>query len=386
MRRPVAVALLLAACGGGDDDDAAPPTTEAEATTTAEAPSTTSTTTTVDTITTGQYDGTTNWLCHPDLDDDWCDDLDTTVVDRSLEQTVREVVPADDPTVDCFYVYPTVSQDPGPIADLEPGDQEISTTRAQFARYAAVCRAFAPVYRQFTLNAIGGARVEGPDAEIPYGDVLDAWRTYLADLNDGRPFVVVGHSQGAGHLARLLAEEIAPDEGQRSRLVSAILLGAGVGPIDGVPPCEAAEQTGCIVTFSSYPADSPPVEGAFFGRVRETQEPALCVNPAELVGGDGLADGVGPTFETLLGGNPDLAAFTTPYVDAPSAFRTECVEANGYRYLAVSKADPADPRPLDRNLVQTLGPTWGLHLVEANVVQGDLLELVNRQADAFDAG
>jgi hypothetical protein len=56
---------------------------------------------------------------------------------------------------------------------------------------------------------------------------------------------------------------------------------------------------------------------------------------------------------------------------------------NGFRFLAVSKADAADARPLDRFLVQLLGPDWGLHLVDASVVQGDLVELVGRQAAAL---
>ena len=367
-RAALAALLLLVACSG-DDDTVAPTTTtnSTTSTTAAEEPA-------------GQYAGTTNWLCHPDLADDECDDLDTTVVAADLTETVVEIEPAADPAIDCFYVYPTVSQDPGAIADLDAGDEERSTTRAQFARYAEVCRTFAPVYRQFTLNAIGGQRPEGADAEIPYGDVLDAWRTYVEHLNEGRPVVVVGHSQGASHLNRLLTEEIAPNPDQLDLLVSAILMGSGVGPIDGVPTCETAADRGCLITFSSYAADSPPTEGALFGRVRGTQDPALCVNPAELAGGDGLADGVGPTFATLLGGNPDLERFTTAYVDAPSAFRTECAEANGYRFLAVAKADPADGRPLDRFLTQSLGPAWGLHLVDASVVQGDLIEIVRQQA------
>ena len=112
-----------------------------------------------------------------------------------------------------------------------------------------------------------------------------------------------------------------------------------------------------------------------------TARAALAAALPELAGGDGLADAVAPTFATLLGGNPDLERFTTAFVDAPSALRTECAEANGYRFLAVAKADPADARPLDRFLVQPLGPAWGLHLVDASVVQGDLIEIVGRRAE-----
>ena len=366
--------MLLVACS----DDAAPPSTTTPTTST-----TTATTEPVERYpdhTGDLYAGTTNWLCHPELADDECDDLDTTVVDPELTETVEAIEPAADPAVDCFYIYPTVSQDPGAIADLDAGDEERSTTRAQFARYAEVCRTFAPVYRQFTLSTIGGGRRDIPDAEVPFGDVLDAWRTYVDELGEGRPVVLVGHSQGAGHLNRLLREEIAPDPELRGLVLSAILMGNGVAPIDGFPTCESTDDTGCLITFSSFPADAPPVEGASFGRVRATGEPALCVDPAALAGGDGLADAVAPTFETLVGANPELARFDTAYVDAPGAFRTECAEANGFRYLAVARADAADPRALDRFLAQPLGPTWGLHLVDASIVQGDLIEVVRQQA------
>jgi Protein of unknown function (DUF3089) len=69
--------------------------------------------------------------------------------------------------------------------------------------------------------------------------------------------VLVGHSQGAGLLNRLIAEEIDDEPLLRDRLVSAYLLGSTVavpegdvagGAFDNVPPCEADDQTGCVVS------------------------------------------------------------------------------------------------------------------------------------------
>src|SRR5688500_14704099 len=107
-----AVALVLLACGGGADDDVAVPTT------TTAAPATTSTTERPTTTTTRPYesrvyDRASAWLCRPG-NNDVCDtDLDTTVVRADGTKEVRPFAPAVDAPVDCFYVYPTVSNDPG---------------------------------------------------------------------------------------------------------------------------------------------------------------------------------------------------------------------------------------------------------------------------------
>ena len=56
--------------------------------------------------------------------------------------------------VDCFYVYPTVSNDPTPNSDMVPGPEEKNVVRSQFARFGSQCRLYAPMYRQVTLTAL----------------------------------------------------------------------------------------------------------------------------------------------------------------------------------------------------------------------------------------
>jgi len=52
----------------------------------------------------------TVWLCRPGLADNPCaSNLETTVVSADGTSTVESAVPAEDPPIDCFYVYPTVS-------------------------------------------------------------------------------------------------------------------------------------------------------------------------------------------------------------------------------------------------------------------------------------
>lgn len=355
------------------------------------------------------YADETRWLCRPGADDVCTRDLDATAVaaDGSTEVIPHEA--ADDPPVDCFYVYPTVSRDPTPNSDFEAGEtEEVLTVYNQAARLTASCRVFAPVYRQLTLSMIGGGGDrdggEGGDdpREVAYGDVVDAFKHYVANDSEGRGFVLIGHSQGAFVLTQLIADEIDGEPLLRDRLVSAYILGATLpvadgdvvgGAFDEVPLCERDDQTGCVVSYSSYRATSPPVEGSFFGRAGDGTR-AACVNPADLDGGPAAVEPyflLDPPEGALLGGTATAQPFsdpertaeiTTPWVTYPGLIEAECVDEGDFTYLALTvQGDPDDPRTDD--IGGDLTPEWGMHLIDANVAMGDIVRLVATQARAY---
>ena len=115
--------------------------------------------------------------------------------------TTEAAAPAKDPPIDCFYVYPTVSDQTTENANLDIDPEEKAVAVQQAARFSQVCKVYAPMYRQITLKTInsagrhhGWARRQARD--LAYGDVLSAWQDYLAHYNNGRGVVLIGHSQG----------------------------------------------------------------------------------------------------------------------------------------------------------------------------------------------
>ncbi|HET6950221.1 MAG TPA: DUF3089 domain-containing protein, partial [Acidimicrobiales bacterium] len=353
------------------------------------------------------YADEAHWLCKPGLDDDVCSrDLDATAVaaDGTTEQITHEADP--DAPIDCFYVYPTTSRDETPNSDFEPGEgQEISTVYNQVARLTSACRVYAPIYRQVTLGMIGGGArpTDGTDPRaVAYGDVVDAFKHYIANDSDGRGFVLIGHSQGAGLLSRLMADEIDGEPLLRDRLVSAYILGSGVhvpegevvgGDFANIPLCEQPDQTGCVVSYASFRSTSPPPAGSFFGRADDTG-PAACVNPADVAGGPASLHPyflLTPPAGTLLGGTSFINPFadpartteiTTPWVTYPDFVEAECVTEGDYTYLRLTvRSDPSDARTDD--IGGDLSPEWGMHLIDANVAMGDIESLVARQAEAY---
>ena len=350
------------------------------------------------------YSNAANWLCLPGREDGCSRALPTTTLDPNGYGPVGQASPAANPAVDCFYVYPTVSRDPEMNSDMNAGPEEQNVIAIQFARFASVCRTYAPLYRSGTLAMIPRA-IQGQDVtpvfNLAYGDVLAAWRHYLAHNNQGRPFVLIGHSQGTIHLSRLLAEEIEGKEAA-GRMLSAMLIGYNVevpeghpvgGTFRSTPLCTRAGQTGCIVTYVSFRASNPPPAGSLFGRTAQSGRTIGCTNPANLAGGaapldsywfTGLPSSQGaPTINWSSGGPPP-----TPYLHTEGLASATCVHDGQTGYLAVSvNADPADPRtdtiPGDVYFAGTILPGWGLHLVDVNLAQGDLIRIVEAQARAY---
>jgi hypothetical protein len=347
------------------------------------------------------YAQDSSWICLPGRADACGGPLATTALNANGYGSTGQVLPAKDAKVDCFYVYPTISRDPGLNSDLVPGLEENAAAAVQLARFGGVCRTFAPLYRQVTLAALPRAFAGediGANFATAYGDVLAAWKDYLAHRNNGRRFVLIGHSQGSIHLLKLLAEEIEGKPAAKNML-SAILLGWAVevpqgklvgGSLKSIPLCTKVGETGCVITYMTFRASSPPPANAFLGRAASAGMTAGCTNPAALGGGSAKLDSYWFTFSPVQpGAEPVIWSSQgnppTPFLRTEGLVTAECRHDGQSGWLAVAeKADPADARtdriPGDVYSMGRLNPGWGLHMIDMDVAQGDLIRLVEAQA------
>ena len=350
-------------------------------------------------------DGKT-WLCRPGRQDACAVDLTTTVVAADGKLTVEKFTANPKAQIDCFYVYPTVSNDQTPNSDMNAGPEENSVIRSQFARFGSECRVFAPLYRQVTLTALRAGIAGRPmtvDRALGYNDVVDAWKYYLDHDNQGRGVVLIGHSQGSGVLTQLIRNEI---DGKpiQARLISALLLGASVsvpkgkdvgGAFKQIPVCRSASQTGCVIAYASFRVTVPPPANSRFGRVRDEGMTAVCANPAALGGGSGALHsylssagrGNGSSAEPRSWVTP-AKPITTPFVSVPGLLTAECVSNDKGSYLAVTvHSNAADPRTDDivGDVMRDgqIQADWGLHLIDVNLAMGNLVDIVRQQSKAY---
>ena len=337
---------------------------------------------------------TTVWLCRPGLTDNPCTPSLTTTVTSPTFQTlgVRNVQPASNPKVDCFYVYPTVSDQKTPNADLTVDPTERSIALYQAARFSRHCRVFAPMYRQLTISTIGG-HATAAEAALAYGDVRTAWLTYLRQYNRGRGVVLIGHSQGSFVLRKLISTQIDPKPAVRRLLVSAVLLGGNVtvkqgsdvgGDFKHIRACRSTTQLGCVIAFSTF--DATPPADSLFGRTTAPGLQVLCTNPASLSGGSGRLDPVFPTApfaprSTLSAGigllGITIPPVSTPWVSTPGAYSARCSSAGGATVLEIT---PREGAPV---IHPSPDASWGLHLVDGNIALGNLTNIVQSEAAAY---
>ena len=351
----------------------------------------------------------TVWLCKPGVTPDPCNPgLSTTVYNAPLTQAIGVQHPRAqrNPPIDCFYVYPTVSDEMSGNSDLQVQDTERSIALYQASRYSQYCKVYAPMYRQVTLigAGLGGAQpTSRPNPALGVGDVEHAFETYLRRYNHGRGFVLIGHSQGAGVLETVIAKEVDRKPAVRKRLLSAILMGGNVlvkgntgigGDFKHIPACRRSTELGCVIAFSTF--DQPVPSDSLFGRPRALAgmpappkgDEVLCTNPANLAGGSGLLDPIQPSAPFAPGSTIALGLSvlkykvpmpSTVFWASPHSYIARCEDSNGAHVLEVTAREGAQtPTPAPT-------PEWGLHLLDANLSLGNLISIVKAQSKAFIA-
>lgn len=219
---------------------------------------------------------------------------------RALQQPGGGLAEGSVHAVDVFYVHPTSFLSRSAWnADVADGPTnrwtDISALARQASAFNACCRIYAPRYRQASLAAVLDGE-EGPHAyDLAYGDVSRAFAYYLAKANDGQPFVLVGHSQGALMVRRLLEEHVRGTP-LAARMVAAYVVGVAVLEGDfahdlaGLSPCRGQDDTGCVLSWNTFHAGSDTqayrarAQGPFLTAHPEGDARLLCNDPVTLAG------------------------------------------------------------------------------------------------------
>jgi hypothetical protein len=339
----------------------------------------------------------TVWLCKPGMPDDPCTaSLRTTVISADGSAHVVDDEPARHPLIDCFYLYPNITHQRGANANLDVDPQETSIAELEASPFSQSCRVFAPMYREDTGEDKGDASYQ-----TALDSVEAAWNDYLEHDNDGRGFVLIGHSEGTGLLGHLIIDQIEHRPAVRRLMVSALLLGGNL-PVatDGkllfedhrIQPCRSEDQTGCVIGYDSFSA--PPPADSLFGRQSPSTlagQPVetLCTNPAALAGGSGTLISLyrtqlptqsvdGSVKEGVFGSHPPTSS--TPWIEFDGQYSARCVHGHGASVLLVTGRHRAHA------LTGAPTPAWGLHLDDPNVALGNLVAIVHAQAEAYVAG
>jgi Protein of unknown function (DUF3089) len=336
------------------------------------------------------------WVCRPDLASDPCriDATATELREDGTRVTVSTVAAAR-PEVDCFYVYPTV--DFGLFPGNRPRDDDDKdaalVTASQAAPFQEVCALYVPRYRQVTIGTyLFGSKGDDPRSTVAASDVEDAFLHYMGQYNHGRRVVLLGHSQGALMIVRLLQRRFEHDPLMRSRLLVAMPIGGPVevpkgrtvgGTFETLPLCTRADEVGCVVAYQSRPAGEEKI-----GKPAFEPQPGneiACVNPAR--GGEGGAGRFSRTYFPVSDQTrpwlKGIEGVETPFVMLRDLYTAACTDGpDGYRYLAVAAMPvPGDTRrsPLDLKDSHFTG-TLGLHVADLQFAMGDLIDLVARKA------
>lgn len=210
-----------------------------------------------------------------------------TKTDYSNPDNWLELPENPDKPVDAIYIYPTV------YGTLEPAGDDIAdiddTSMRMLAIYTSVsqagvfeesCNVYAPYYRQFTVDSLLDMIDNSPESLV-YCASQDIYRMldyYFENLNEGRPFILAGHSQGSVWLSVILEDYMKEHPEYLENMVAAYAIGYSITEeyLERNPHlkfAQGAEDTGVII---SYNTEGPGNKDEYNCVVKEG---AISINP-----------------------------------------------------------------------------------------------------------
>lgn len=220
------------------------------------------------------YSKLENWAAHPDK----TDPADQTPCPYLKDEQAGA-------SVDVFFLHPTTYTGSrryqrhwnAATDDAKTNKKtDNGTILFQASIFNGAGRVFAPRYRQAHLSVFydRGDKVSAQKAlDLAYADTKAAFEYYLAHWNEGRPFIIASHSQGARH-AMYLMRELVEGKPLQQQLVAAYIVGWPVKEhfFKQIKPCQTPDATGCYCTWRTWNRDFALKKG--FKR-----DSVVCTNP-----------------------------------------------------------------------------------------------------------
>jgi hypothetical protein len=283
---------------------------------------------------------------------------------------------------DVFFIHPTTHlsrQSWNAAVDDEAGRQRVDglILRYQASAYNGCCRIFAPYYRQATLGSFFEPnQTDGQKALLfAYEDVRRAFRDFIDNRSNNRPFIVAGHSQGSWHLVNLLRDDILGTP-LADRMVAAYPIGYAIPDdiLPGIEPCSSPEQTGCLVTWSTFleGGDSSGLGSSTGFDYGNGIKPSngkrfICVNPLLWTNSDAKAPA-----SLNVGAIPAMLGSKNIPAPEPGVASAEC--RDGTLYTALEKTDGYDVLPF---------PDGNQHAYDYNLFYMNLRDNALQRVNAF---
>lgn len=202
------------------------------------------------------YQSERNWSALP-----WIEDSPDDVPNDIYEDRQSSA------QVDVFFIHPTTiaAKDKVWNGDVTNEKQNSKVDKLPVKHQASVfngsARVFAPRYRQANYEAFMnlGSENSNQALAIAYADVRAAFLYYMEHYNQGRPFIIAGHSQGTFHAITLIQELVDTTE-LYEQMINAYLVGMPVKRDDFqvCQPCENSDENHCYLSWNTMKKKSYP--------------------------------------------------------------------------------------------------------------------------------
>lgn len=168
-------------------------------------------------------------------------------------------------SVDAIFLYPTVygtmteaADDLAYIDDMTMRLGAALSAATQASVFEESCNLYIPYYRQFTVAALLDMNEKNPEA-LSYCVSQDIYRMldyYFENRNEGRPFILAGHSQGSMWLTLVLEDYMARHPEYLENMVAAYVIGYSVteeylARNPHLKFAKGADDTGVIVSYNT---------------------------------------------------------------------------------------------------------------------------------------